>query len=325
MSDYNKSFLTENSKKLPKVGWYSKIYNESKSRFVNFNKNFNLDHIHNLVRSQMSLQNLSLNLSPVLTGHRNRSFNFVLANKVFTDQKARKFTSQLLKLLVIYVLILAPIISITDFLSEKNTKDVQPVEAMNFKSNWSSTINSISTSSYKINTSEPEFSYINPYLDYPNLSKAYQNDPEHTKKLVGRIAEYINDNRSRDSFDTSFESPVKPEYYLEVAIKYHVPIDQMLAVARSESRFGTDCYNASGSMTRICNYKNVFSIGLTESSSIGFATWEEGVESFGRLYQKRKDRGFDDCAIWRIYNPNGDYCSKILSMADKVRMQLDRE
>jgi hypothetical protein len=209
--------------------------------------------------------------------------------------------------------------------SDKANQVVKSAEAMSFKSGWNSTINSISTSSHKINTSEPKFSYINPYFEYPNLNKSYQNDPQHTNAIIDKIRQYIKENSSRDSFDAEFNSPVNAEQYLETAIKYHVPIDQMLAVARSESRFGTDCYTSNGSMTRICIYKNIFSIGLTESSSIGFKTWNEGVDAFGRLYQNRKDRGFDDCGIWRIYNPNGDYCSKIFDLANKITIYLDNQ
>jgi hypothetical protein len=198
-------------------------------------------------------------------------------------------------------------------------------EAMSFNSSWNSTISSISSSNNVTKTQNLGFSYQNPFLNYPNLNKAFQNDPEHTKHTVDRIAEYIEQNRSRDTHDNQANTPISAAFYYETAIKYHVPLDQMLAVARSESRFGSDCFTGSGNPTRICIYKNIFSIGLTETSSLGFQNWEDGVEAFGRLYQSRKERGYDDCQIWRIYNPNGEYCGKILSLAAKINVFLTQE
>ena len=325
MSDYSQSFSNINSKKLPKISWFSKNYKDIKVRLASHNIGLYLNLVKSLCKIQSSLNSLLLSPSPLYLKNYKGSISSSFSNKGSLRSGLKQFKSQIVALLVIYILIVTPFLTISNFFSDKSNQDIEPVEAMSFKSSWSSTVNSISTSNHKINTSELKFSYINPYLDYPNLNKTYQNDPEHTQKLVERIGQYINDHKSRDSFDVEFGSPVKAEFYLETAIKYHVPVDQMLAVARSESRFGTDCYSSSGSMTRICNYKNVFSIGLTETSSIGFQTWETGVEAFGRLYQNRKNRGYDDCSIWRIYNPNGDYCAKILSLASKVSVYLDRE
>jgi len=325
MSDYSRSFSNRNSKKLSQTSWFSEIYKEIKYRLNNFDKNLNLNLIEGLYKLQSSLNSLHLIPLPLSYGNFSNSNSSVLLNKRKLRNGLQQFKSKIITILIIYILLVVPFLTLTNLFSHKTNQDVKPAEAMSFKSSWNSTINSISTSNHKINTSEPKFSYINPYLDYPNLNKTYQNDPQYTQKLVERIGQYIDDNKSRDSFDNGFGSPVKAEFYLETAIKYHVPIDQMLAVARSESRFGTDCYTSSGAMTRICNFKNIFSIGLTESSSIGFNSWEDGVEAFGRLYQNRKDRGFDDCGIWRIYNPNGDYCAKILDLASKVRVYLDRE
>lgn len=325
MSDYIRSFLNTNSKKLPKISWFNKAYKSINYRLADFNTSSYLRPIESFLKLQSNLNGLHLNPSPLFSGSFNISVNIGSLSVKNLRDGLKQFKSQFISILVVYALLIVPFLTISNLFADKSSQDTKPAEAMSFKSSWTSTINSISTSNHKINTSEPKFSYINPYLDYPNLNKTYQNDPEHTKKLVERIGQYINDNKSRDLYDNGFASPVKAEFYLETAIKYHVPIDQMLAVARSESRFGTDCYTASGSMSRICNYKNVFSIGLTETSSIGFTTWEAGVEAFGRLYQNRKDRGFDDCGIWRIYNPNGDYCSKILDLASKVRVYLDRE
>ena len=232
--------------------------------------------------------------------------------------KKPKFTSKVL----ISALLL---VSVFGFGLSQNYDKQKDAEAMSFNTSWNSTISSVSTSSSLSKNQSLGFSYQNPFLEYPNLNKAYQNDPEHTKLMVERIGQYIEQNRSRDMYDSQAGSPVLAAFYYETAIKYHVPLDQMLAVARSESRFGTDCFTGSGNPTRICTYKNIFSIGLTETSSLGFQTWEDGVESFGRLYRSRKERGFDDCQIWRIYNPNGDYCSKILNLSAKINIFLNQE
>lgn len=208
------------------------------------------------------------------------------------------------------------------FYLKKITSDDNFAQAMSFNSGWNMTINSVSSSKSNTESSNNKldlsYSYQNPFFEYPNLSKTFQEDPVHVKNLVTKVQEYIERNRSKDNFDHNLELPVRAEFYLEIAIKYHVPIDQMLAVARSESRFGSDCFTASGNLNRICTYKNIFSIGLTESSSLGFETWEQGVEAFGKLYESRKNRGYDDCKIWQIYNPNGDYCGKILDLSRQI-------
>jgi hypothetical protein len=260
--------------------------------------------------------------------------------------RSKILKSKLLKILVVYFAFTIPFLGILDLITSNQSKTVQIAEAMSFKSGWKNTIYSVSPtlnstlvnenvadskSDPEVNPevksephSDPKFSYINPYLDYPNLSVEFQKNPENIKKLVQRIETYIRQNSSRESSDKWIGSLVSAEFYLETAIKYHVPIEQMLAVARSESRFGTDCYNSSGGITRICTYKNIFSIGLTESSSIGFESWEAGVEAFGRLYQNRKNRGYSDCDIWSIYNPNGNYCGKILELASKISIELNK-
>jgi len=232
-------------------------------------------------------------------------------NQIFKDIKSRvKFASRLLIFLGVFLIIFSGLAAIQ--------KPLNQAEATGFRGSWGSTINSISKVKTTAKVAAPNFSYQNPFLEYPNLNQAYLNDPDHTLKMVERVDQYIERNRSRDLYDTGVSSPVAAAFYYETAIKYNVPVDQMLAVARSESRFGTDCYSGSGNPTRICLYKNIFSIGLTQTSSLGFETWEKGVESFGRLYQSRKNRGFDDCQIWRIYNPNGDYCGKILTLASTI-------
>jgi hypothetical protein len=63
-------------------------------------------------------------------------------------------------------------------------------------------------------------------------------------------------------------------------------------------------------------------MGLTETSSSGFNTWEEGVESFGKWYKRFQDRKVPDCSKWRIYNPNGDYCTKVETLADEIEAYL---
>jgi hypothetical protein len=143
-------------------------------------------------------------------------------------------------------------------------------------------------------------------------------------RLVGKIDDYIKQYRSYDVYDRDYETPVQAAKFLEVSIEYDTPLKYVLALARNESRFGTDRFTASGNPTRPNTYKNIYSIGLTGSSSSGYNTWDEGVEAFGKWYKSFQDRGVSDCRKWRIYNPNGDYCTKIEEMAGDIQAFLDK-
>lgn len=149
-----------------------------------------------------------------------------------------------------------------------------------------------------------------------NLKKDYLKSIQKTK-------DYIDKYRSYETYDRNYDSPVHPAVYLEMSIKYGTPLKYMLAIARTESRFGTDRYTNSGALTRPGQFQNIYSMGLTDSgSNFGFMAWEEGVESFGKWYKKFQDRGVGDCNKWRIYNPNGDYCSKIENLAAEIEVFL---
>ena len=135
---------------------------------------------------------------------------------------------------------------------------------------------------------------------------------------INKIKNYISKYRSFESFDRGYESPVSAAKYLEVSQNYNVPLKYILAMAQLESRFGTDRYDANGNQNRIGRYKNIYSIGLSSTDSMGFETWEQGVEAFGKWYKYFQDRGVGDCQKWRIFNRNGDYCSKVENQADTI-------
>lgn len=157
---------------------------------------------------------------------------------------------------------------------------------------------------------------LNQKASQENLKKDYLKSIQKTK-------DYIDKYRSYETYDRNYDSPVHPAVYLEVSIKYEVPLKYMLAIARTESRFGTDRYTNSGALTRPGQFQNIYSMGLTDSgSNLGFTTWEEGIESFGKWYKKFQDRGVGDCNKWRIFNPNGDYCSKIENLAAEIEVFL---
>lgn len=142
-------------------------------------------------------------------------------------------------------------------------------------------------------------------------------------KLISKIDKYIQKHRSYEVYDRNYAAPVHPATYLDVAIRYNVPLKYVLALARNESRFGTDRYTQNGNLTRPGQYQNIYSIGLTDGgSNLGFATWEEGVEAFGKWYTRFHQRGVSDCAKWRIYNPNGDYCQKVERLAAEIDIYL---
>lgn len=140
----------------------------------------------------------------------------------------------------------------------------------------------------------------------------YLENPKLVLSLESKIAQYMTRYRSYEGLDNKFDLPVSPIIFLETSLKYQVPLSYTLSVARLESRFGTDCYSESN-LTRICKHRNIFSLGLDDSgNNWTFDTWEDGVYAFGKWYQKRVDQGYSTCQIWRLYNPNGNYCMKIL-------------
>ena len=145
-------------------------------------------------------------------------------------------------------------------------------------------------------------------------------------EMVSKIGKYIQLYRSQDPIDRNYASPVHPAVYLDTALKYDVPLKYMLAIARSESRFGTDRFDNEGNLTRPGEFKNIYSLGLDDSgNNHGFETWEKGVEAFGKWYQRFQKRGIKDCSKWRIYNPNGDYCAKIEASANEIQTFLDKK
>jgi hypothetical protein len=140
---------------------------------------------------------------------------------------------------------------------------------------------------------------------------------------IQKIDAYIAANRSYEIYDRNYEPPVSGVIYLNVSLKYDVPLKYVLTLAQTESRFGTDRFTKSGNLTRPGKYNNIYSIGLTDGGqNLGYPTWEAGVEGFGKWYRKFDDRGVSDCQKWRIYNPNGDYCAKVESIASKVEVYL---
>lgn len=177
---------------------------------------------------------------------------------------------------------------------------------------------------------------INNYKDLDTLTtdklkekvKSLQDDLQKQisdLELIEKIRIYISKNRSFDQIDRNYEPPIHPAKYLDVSRSYDVPLKYVLALAQSESRFGTDRFNADGSENRIGEYKNIYAIGLTETSSSGYSTWEDGADAFGKWYKNYHSIGTSDCQKWRIYNPNGDYCNKIEKKANKISIFLDTQ
>jgi hypothetical protein len=137
--------------------------------------------------------------------------------------------------------------------------------------------------------------------------------------LIKKTTEYIKKFRSYEAYDRNFESPVHPAVYVQTSFKHNVPLKYVLAIARTESRFGTDRYTRDGVLTRPGANQNIYSLGLDDSgNNKKFENWEKGVEAFGIWYERLNGQGVSDCRKWRIYNPNGDYCSKIENLANQI-------
>ena len=141
--------------------------------------------------------------------------------------------------------------------------------------------------------------------------------------ILQKTNDYIIKYRSYEEYDRNYPVPVSPAIFLETSLKYRVPLKYVLAIARLESRFGTDRYTKTGQLTRPGAHKNIFCIGLDDSgNSLTFNSWEEGVYAFGRWYRYFDDKGVSDCQKWRIYNPNGDYCAKVEKLAAEIEQFL---
>jgi hypothetical protein len=166
-------------------------------------------------------------------------------------------------------------------------------------------------------------------IDSINTEQIEENTVVLTKKkeylkTIEKIDQYIKKYRSFDVYDRNYKEPVHPAIYLQVSLEYNVPLKYVLAVARKESRFGTDRYTNSGSLTRPGKYQNIYSIGLDDSgNNLGYKTWEDGVRAFGKWYQIFEQRGVNDCRKWKIYNPNGDYCKTIENLANEIQVFLE--
>ena len=151
--------------------------------------------------------------------------------------------------------------------------------------------------------------------------RAAQKEEYLTK--VSRIDEYMRLNRSFEPYDRNYPIPVGGAVYLQVSEQYNVPLKYVLAIAQRESRFGTDRYSHKGYLTRPGQYENIVSMGLDdEGNNLSFGGWAASVESFGQWYRRFDDAGVSDCAKWRIYNPNGDYCKHVEETAAGIEAFL---
>ncbi len=163
-----------------------------------------------------------------------------------------------------------------------------------------------------------KISISNPYSDFPETAQLYDQNPELVLGLEQKISDYIQKYRAFEGVNQRYDVPVKSVIFLETSLKYQVPLSFVLSVARLESRFGTDCFS-DANITRICKHKNIYSLGLDDQgNNKTYDSWDKGVYSFGIWYQKRVDEGYTTCQIWRRYNPNGDYCAKVLDISKDV-------
>ncbi len=147
-------------------------------------------------------------------------------------------------------------------------------------------------------------------------------------KQINRIESYIQKYRDFSAEDRSTPAPLHGSNYLQVSLDYDMPVKYLLAVSRAESRFGTDMYYVSEGntyQTRPGQYKNPCSLGLDDSgNNLGFATWQDGLAACGKWYKNMKDKGLSTCNMWRIFNPNGDYCGKIEGLAQEIEAYLQQ-
>ena len=162
----------------------------------------------------------------------------------------------------------------------------------------------------------------------PSIGKSSSSDSSSDKDIMEsatqkKVSAYIKKFRSTDEASKYIPLPVSSDYYISTSKKYDVPLKYVLAIARLESRFGTNQLNADGELNKIGSNKNIFSLGLDDSgNNTKFSTWEEGVDEFGKWYKNQAKKEISDCDKWRIYNPNGDYCQKVEQVAVEIESLL---
>jgi hypothetical protein len=162
--------------------------------------------------------------------------------------------------------------------------------------------------------------------DIDNISvAAVQQENQNTDlkvkylNLINKIDLYISKYRSYDTNDRDYATPVSGAEYLSVSLKYNIPLKYLLAIARAESRFGTDRFTQDGNPTRPGAHQNIFSLGLTDSgSNITFPTWYDGVVAMGKWWQNFDQKGVSIDRRLKIFNPNGDYPGKIDGLASQI-------
>ncbi len=154
-----------------------------------------------------------------------------------------------------------------------------------------------------------------------NIQKEIENKDIKLQYLnqIVRIEKYIAKNRSYEPLDRDYSVPVHGAKYLETSLQCNIPVKYIMAIARVESRFGTDRYTANGNLTRPGEHKNIFSLGLTDSgSNLTFTDWNGGFDLLCKWWKKFDDRGVSVERRLKIYNPNGDYPGKIEGIANEI-------
>jgi flagellum-specific peptidoglycan hydrolase FlgJ len=98
----------------------------------------------------------------------------------------------------------------------------------------------------------------------PKYAEGGSLDPTNPQQIQKIIDKYSNG-----------KAPLKAEDFIEVANKYNVPLDLMLAQAIQESNIGTK--------GRAVRTKNIFNIGNTDDGTANYkGSWKSGLESYAK-------------------------------------------
>lgn len=156
-----------------------------------------------------------------------------------------------------------------------------------------------------------------------NEIKLIQTRNEYVE-LANKIDSLISMYRSYEPYDSQLEVPLKGITYIAVSEQTGIPLKYLLTLSRLESRFGTDRFTQSGNLTRPGKHNNPCSIGLDDSGgNITFSSWEEGLNACGKWYAYFEAKNVPNCRKWRIFNPNGDYCSKVETVSSEIQKYLE--
>lgn len=153
-------------------------------------------------------------------------------------------------------------------------------------------------------------------LDKINISSSVSDKKEEYSVTIAKINNYIAVHRSLETKDRELLPPLSGAYYLDISLRYNIPIKYIVSVAENSSKFGTDQYDQNGAPNAILQSKNLIAMKDGAGNLIKYNSWQESLEALGKWYQKISSTGAKDCDLWQAYDSASNYCQTIKTLAE---------